>query len=112
MTSNQDPPIDENIVGIVSMSVFAAEEIFLFVGYADVDSVSARRVWRKMSGACPATASPGNVRIAVDRMASATSEGAMLCYGGKVNFVLPAPSLIVQRGCNRKRMKKQQSCHR
>jgi hypothetical protein len=36
-----------------------------------------------MSGACPATGSPGSVRIAADRMALATSEGGMLCYEGK-----------------------------
>jgi len=83
MTSNQDPPIDENIAGSVSMSAIAAEESFLFAGYADVDSVSARGVWKKMSGACPATGSPGSVRIAADRMALATSEGGMLCYEGK-----------------------------
>ncbi len=77
------------------MSVIAAEENFLFVGTADVDSVFARSVWKKMSGVCPVTGSPGNVRIAAVRMASATSEGAMLCYEGKLNFVLRAPSLIV-----------------
>ena len=68
------------------MSVIAAEETFLFVGNADVDSVSARSVWKIMSGACPVTGSPGNVLIAVDRMASATSEGSMLCREGMVDI--------------------------
>jgi hypothetical protein len=48
-----------------------------------------------MFGVCPATGSPGNARIAACRMASATSDDAELCYEEKVNFVLPAPSLIV-----------------
>ena len=87
MTPNQEPPIDENIVGSVSMSVIAAETNFHFVGNVDVDSVSARSVWKKMSGACHVTGLPGNVRIAAVKMASATSEGTMLCCEGKVNFV-------------------------
>jgi len=50
---------------------------FPSAGNADVDSVSARHAWRKIFGACPAMALPGNVRIVAGRMDSETSEGSM-----------------------------------
>jgi len=45
-------------------------------GSAGVDSVSARSVWKKIYGACPAMPLPGNARTVEGRMDSATSEGS------------------------------------
>jgi hypothetical protein len=60
--------------------VIAAVKNFPSAGTAGVDSVSARTVWRKISGACPAMPSPGNARTVEGRMASATNEG--ICVAG------------------------------
>jgi hypothetical protein len=61
------------------MFATAAAGNYPSVGSADVGSVSVRNVWKKIFGACPAMASPGNARIVAARMASATSEGPMRC---------------------------------
>lgn len=53
--------------------VIAAELLRLSAGAAVADSVSVRTAWKKMSGECPATASHGNARIAVDRTDSGIS---------------------------------------
>jgi hypothetical protein len=54
-----------------------------------VDSVSARTVWQKIYGACPAMPSPGNARTVEGRMDSATSEGRnrsqVQCFAGVQN---------------------------
>ena len=52
-----------------------------FAGGVDAVSEFARSAWKKISGGCHATASPGNVRIVACRMASVTSEDPMN-YGG------------------------------
>ena len=59
------------------MYATAVANNFPSAGNADVDSGSAKSVWRKIFGACPAMALPGNVRIVAGRMDSVTNEGSM-----------------------------------
>ncbi len=64
------------------MFATAAAGNFPSAGTAGVDSISARTVWKKIYGACPAMPSPGNARTVEGKMDSATSKGPTLCVGG------------------------------
>ena len=76
-TPKYDLPTDENIVNSAVMYATVVVTNFPSAGNVDVDSVSAKNVWRKIFGACPAMALPGNVRIVAGKMASVTSEDSM-----------------------------------
>ena len=65
------------------MFAIAATRSYPFAGGAGVDSVSARAVWKKTYGACPAMPSPGSARTVEGRMDSVTSEGPRLCGGAE-----------------------------
>jgi len=50
------------------------EKHFLSIGSAGADLPFARDAWTKISGECPATASPGSVLIAAGGTASAIND--------------------------------------
>ncbi len=58
------------------------------VGSAGVDSVSARTVWQKIYGACPAMPSPGNARTVAGKTGLATSEVFRCCGGTEYERIL------------------------
>jgi hypothetical protein len=78
---NCDLPIEESIVSSDGVFVIAAVGNLPSAGTAAVDSVSARTVCKKISGACPAMPSLGNARTVEGRMDLATNEG--ICVAGE-----------------------------
>ena len=66
------------------MFATAAAGSFPSAGGAGVDSVSARIVWQKIYGACPAMLSPGNAQTVEGKMDSATSEGPTVRVGWRI----------------------------
>ena len=61
---------------------------FLFAGSAGVASVSAKTVWTKIYGACPAMPLPGSARTVAHRMDSVTSEDSKICGEAKYGWIL------------------------
>ncbi len=70
------------------MFATAAAGNFPSAGSAGADSASARIVWKKIYGACPAMPLPGNARTVEGRMDSGISEGPTVCGGPEYERIL------------------------
>ncbi len=68
-------PGDAGFAGLPTSNAIVADNLFRFVGAAAADLKCARPVCTKTYGACHATASPGNARIAGNKMGSEISNG-------------------------------------
>ena len=78
-----DPNQDAVAASGGKKGAIVAAKNFLSAGIAAVGLPSARAVWMKMYGACPATGSPGNARIAGGRTVSGINRSgfAACSYG-------------------------------